>query len=170
MIEPLKIFLDTSLVIAVILTENPKSPGNGLFRLGAEGLLDIRISPDVLREAEQVLIAQAGENVERGRRLVARLAETLALAGAATTPQPNEDTIQRCIEYTRYRPDARVVAAAIEADVEVLVTYDRQHLLNNPAIRPPNTRFVVMSGGEALEWAKDQIKMRAREQARAKKL
>ena len=169
MIDLPKVFFDTSLLIATTISENPQSPGKGLFRLGAESLLDIRVSPDVLREAEQVLIAEAGDDIERGRRWVARLAESLALAGAATTAPPNETTIRECIVYTNYRPDAKVVAAAVEADVEVLVAYDKQHLLNNPLIRPPNTRFVVMSGGEALEWAMDQIKTRAREQATRKK-
>ncbi|MGO8673379.1 MAG: PIN domain-containing protein [Capsulimonadaceae bacterium] len=170
MIDLPKVFLDTSLLIAVTITENPMSPGRGLFRLGVEELLDLRISPDVLREAEQVLIEEAGPDATKGRRWVARLAENLAASHVATTVSPNESTVQVCMRYTHYRPDAKILAAAIEADVDVVVAYDRQHLLNNPMIRPPNTRFVVMSGGEALEWAVDQIKTRAREQATAQKV
>jgi predicted nucleic acid-binding protein len=164
MIDPPKIFLDTSLIIAMTMAENPKSPGRGLFRLAVEGFLDLRISPDVLREAEQVLKEEAGSDSVKGSNWVARLAENLASANVATTEAPSEVTVQLCMQYTKYRPDAKIIAAAMEADADIVVSYDRQHLLNNAMIRPPNTRFIVMSGGEALEWAIDQIKTRAREQ------
>ena len=55
-----------------------------------------------------------------------------------------------------------MLAAAIERDCEAFVTYDRQHLLNNPDIGPPHTRIVVMTGGEALDWAVDQVSVRSR--------
>lgn len=158
-LAPPKLFLDTSLIIAAILSENPDSPGRRLFKMGEVELVHLWVSRDALRETEGVLQRLTGEDYPTFRAI---LAETLVLANVATTAAPDQTTIQRCLDLTNYAPDAQVLAAAIERDCEVLVTYDKQHLLKNPKIGPPNTRLVVMSGGEALDWAVDQVKTRAR--------
>lgn len=154
-----KIFLDTALIIAALWAEDPASPGRRLFKMGEVGLVHLEISRHILRETEGVLKRLAGEDYEAIKVL---LAENLALANVATVSDPNEETIQMCLALTNYRPDAIALAAALERGCEVFVTYDKTHLLQNPKIGPPNTRLVVMSGGEALDWAIDQVKTRAR--------
>ena len=158
-LNPPKLFLDTALILAAILSENPASPGRRLFKMGEVGLIQLRVSRHVLRETEGVLRRLAGEAYEE---MKVALAENLALANVATAMDPSAETVERCVALTNYRPDAIALAAAVEQDCEIFVTYDKQHLLNNPNLGPPNTRLVVMSGGEALEWAVDQVKTRAR--------
>ena len=158
-LAPPKLFLDTSLIIASILSESSSSPGLRLFKMGEVGLIDLRVSHDVIRECEGVLRGLAGEQYPEFQVL---LAENLVLANVVTTSDPASATIQRCTRITRYAPDAKVLAAAIDDDCEVLVAYDKEHLLHNPAIGPPNTRLVVMSGREALDWALDQVSTRSR--------
>ena len=157
-LAPPKLFLDAALILAAILSENPASPGRRLFKMGEVGLIQLRVSRHVLRETEGVLRRLAGEAYEETK---VALAENLALANVATAMDPSAETVERCVALTNYRPDA-IAPAAVEQDCEVFVTYDKQHLLNNPNLGPPNTRLVVMSGGEALEWAVDQVKTRAR--------
>jgi predicted nucleic acid-binding protein len=154
-----KLFLDTSLIIAATLSENPDSPGRRLFKMGEVGLVDLRISRDVIRECEGVLCRLVGADYQGFQAI---LAESLVLANVAVAADPHTSTVQTCAQITTYLPDGRVLAAAIEQDCEVLVAYDKEHLLKNPKIGPPNTRLVVMSGGEALEWAIDQISTRSR--------
>jgi predicted nucleic acid-binding protein len=154
-----KLFLDTSVIIAATLSENSASPGRRLFKMGEVGLVSLWVSYDVIREAENVL---KGIGLQNYLRLQAVLAESLVLANVATTADPSESTIQMCVGLTNYRPDAKVLAAAIERDCEVLVAYDKKHLLANPGIGPPNTKIVVMAGGEALDWAIDQVQTRSR--------
>ena len=158
-LAPPRLLLDTSLIIAATLSESPSSPGRRLFKMGEVGLIDLRVSRDVLRETEGVLKRLTGDDYQEFQAI---LAENLVLANIATTADPSLDTVQWCARITRYLPDARVLAAAIELDCEVLVAYDKEHLLKNPSIGPPNTRIVVMSGGEALEWAIDQVTTRSR--------
>ena len=159
-LSPPKLFLDAALLVAALFSENPaESPGYGLFKLGEASLIDLYTSQDALREAQGVLQALLGEGAERVKVL---LAENLAMANVAVTPPPNESTVIQCLGLTNYRPDAKVLAAAIERDCEVFVTYDKTHLLRNPRIGPPNTRLVVMTGGEAKAWAIDQIRVRSR--------
>lgn len=158
-LDPPKLSLDASLIIAALLSDNPASPGRRLFKMGEVGLISLWVSGHTLRETEGVLQRLTGDDYPRFKII---LAENLVLANIATTADPDEATIQMCAGLTNYRPDAKVLAAAIERNCEVLVTYDKEHLLKNPKIGPPNTRLVVMSGGEALEWAVDQVRTRAR--------
>lgn len=166
-LAPPKLFLDAALMVAALFSENrSKSPGYGLFKLGEVGLVDLYTSEDALRETQGVLQTLLGEEAERVKVL---LAENLALGNIAVTPPPSEDTVRQCDALTQYRPDARVLAAALERDCEVFVTYDKAHLLKNPKIGPPNTRLVVMTGGEAKAWAIDQIGVRSRLKAERKR-
>lgn len=158
-LAPPKIFLDASLIIAALLSDDPASPGRRLFKMGEVSLITLWTSRHILRETEGVLRGITGQDYPKLRAV---LAESLVVANVATTADPDEATIQMCVGLTNYRPDAEVPAAAIERDCEVLVSYDKMHLLRNPQIGPPNTRLVVMSGGEALDWAVDQVKTRAR--------
>ena len=107
---------------------------------------------------------------ETSERVKVFLGENLAMANVLVTRPPSEATVQQCVGITNYRPDAKVLAAAIERDCEVFVTYDKKHLLQNPRIGPPNTRIVVMSGGEAKAWAIDQISVRSRLKAQQNRL
>jgi len=158
-LEPPKLFLDTSLIIAAMLSETSQSPGMRLFKMAEVQLINLWVSHDVLRESESILREFARKNYPVKQ---AELAENMVRANVGTTSDPNTETVRECVHITAYLPDAKVLAAAIEQDCEVLVAYDKQHLLKNPKIGPPNTRLVVMSGGEALEWAIDQVSTRSR--------
>lgn len=70
----------------------------------------------------------------------------------ATTPEPSEATIVQCEALTGYRPDARILAAAMECAADVLVTFDSAHLLGNPKIAPPEVAVLVMNAKDCLEW------------------
>ena len=82
-----------------------------------------------MREAQGVLQALLGGDSKRVKVL---LAENPAMANIAIAPPPSEVMVLQCLDLTHYRPDARVLAAAIERDFEVLVTYDKTHLLKIP--------------------------------------
>lgn len=155
-----KLFLDAALIISSMFSQKDDSPRKGIFKLGEAQLVYLYTSQDALNEAQTVLQDLLNTDYDTVKVL---LAENLILANVSITNTPDERLIRTCIEYTKYRPDAKVLAVAIEVDCEVLVTYDKQHLLNNPNIGHPNTRIVVMSGGEAFTWAKDQIITRARQ-------
>ncbi len=166
-LSPPQLFLDAALMVAVLFSENPSmSPGFGLFKLGEAGLVDLSTSEDVLRETHGVLQSLLGDDSERVKVL---LAENLAMGNVAITLPPSDSTVSQCLAITNYGLDARVLAAAIERGCEVFVTYDKKHLLKNPMIGPPHTRIFVMTGGEAKAWAIDQISVRSRLKAEAKR-
>src|SRR2546423_492273 len=97
-----RLFWDSSGLISAIMSPTDRSPGRKLLRLGEAGLADMRVDREVLGDCERVL--------RRIRpHLVKQLASILYQANIATTLDPNEETIQQCIEMTGYLPDARVL-------------------------------------------------------------
>jgi hypothetical protein len=58
---------------------------------------------------------------------------------------------------TGYRNDAKILAAAEECLADVLVTWDRQHLLDNPLISPPDTHCRAKSPADALDWRRRRL-------------
>ncbi|MGI4787635.1 MAG: hypothetical protein ACRYFS_02165 [Janthinobacterium lividum] len=166
-LSPPSLFLDAALVVAILFSEDTAaSPGFGLIKLGEANLVRLDTSGDVLHEAQRVLQVLLQTDKETIKILVA---EILTLGNVAITSPPNDETVKQCLGITNYLPDARILAAAIERDCEVFVTYDKKHLLKNPLIGPPNTRIVVMTGGEAKAWAIDQISVRSRLKAEQKR-
>jgi len=154
-----RLFLDTSVLISVALSSRENPPGRYFFEMAAHNLIDIVVSRDVTAELEGVLRSIVPD---RAPLLIALLAENLVTSRAINAAEPHEDTVSECLKLTNYRPDARLVAAASETACEVLVSLDRQHLLDNLSIRPPAIKLVVMDVREALDWCKDQVSLRSR--------
>jgi predicted nucleic acid-binding protein len=146
MVEPRKprVFLDSSALIAAIMSPSDNSVTRQMLRLGELGAIDLRISREVIRDAEAIIR-------RRDPQLLPLVAVMIDAANIATTLDPGERTIDDCLELTGYRPDARVLAAAVECDADLFVTFDTVHFLQNPLIGPPRTRLRVMKPYEALE-------------------
>jgi predicted nucleic acid-binding protein len=154
-----RLFLDTTVLIALALSTRENPPGRYFLEMAMYGLVDIVVSRNVLTEVEGVLRHRLPDDA---KEMMAEVAENLVMAHATTAAQPNADTIEECFKLTGYRPDAKIVAAALETACEVLVTNDTTHLLGNPKIGPPAMKLVVMSPAEALRWCKDQVSTRSR--------
>ena len=164
--KPPKVFLDTTVLVAAALTESPTSPNRTFFKLGALGYVDLRVSSGVLSEAERVLEAV---DSEQAVALKFELAQILEWSRVGVAADPSEETVADCHRLTKYKPDARVLATAVETDCDVLVSSDKKHLLNNPDIEPPNTKLVVMSVPEALDWLQDRLLTDVAEQKKKRK-
>ena len=158
-----RVFLDTTILIALALSTREHPPGRYFFEMAIHGLIDLVVSRNVTSEMEGVLRDRAPD---RAPKLIAMIAENLILAGVIHAAEPNEETVDTCLNLTSYRPDAKVIAAAIETACEVFVTTDAEHLLRNPKIGSPKTRVVVMDVQEALVWCQDQISTRSRYRTR----
>ena len=149
-----KLFWDSSGLIAAIMSSNENSAGRLLLKLGEAGVVDMRVSREVLSDCDRVL---------RSRRpaLVKQLAVLLHQANIATALDPNSETIAHCIEMTGYEPDARVLAAAVDCDADLFLTQDTVHFLQNPLIGPPDTKLRVVTLPQALEWVRIYLKTSA---------
>jgi predicted nucleic acid-binding protein len=144
-----RLLWDSSALIDAVLAP-AESPYYELLDLGESGAIDMRISTDVLRESERIV-------GRYGRDLLSLLAIVLADANFATTPAPANSTVDHCMRLTGYRNDAKIVAAAEECLADILVTWDRQHFLDNPLISPPDTHCRAKSPVAALDWCRHRL-------------
>jgi len=155
-----KVFLDSSGFLSAVITPRESTPREStprestprestpiyrLVMLGEQEVIDLRISREVISDVERFI---------RGRNpaLLPKVAEIIDKGRMAITSEPNEDTIVLCKALTGYRPDARILAAAIECAADVLVTFDSTRLLGNPSIKPPEVAVMVMNAKDCLEW------------------
>lgn len=113
-------------------------------------MIEMRLSRDVLADLEYVVS-------KRKPALVKDLALLLDRANFDPVPDPNDETVDHCDRLTGYRPDARVLAAAIECDADIFITTDKVHFIGNPLIGPPETKVRVMNPGEALDWCRYRL-------------
>ncbi len=139
------LFLDSNALILALITVNVGHAIRRLLALGEQGVLDLRVSREVIGDVERFARV-------RNPDLLPRLALLMAQADIAPTAAPSEETVLFCETLTGYRPDTRVLAAAIECGADVLVTRDAEHLLGNPKIVPPAVTLLVMNDQECLDW------------------
>lgn len=140
-----RVFLDSSGLISAVITPRERTPLARLIMLGEQSVIDLRLSREVISDTERF--------VQRyNATLLPKLAAVIDQGRMAITPEPNEGTIARCEALTGYRPDARILAAAIECAADVLVTFDKTHLLGNPKIMPPTVSVIVMNAQDCLDW------------------
>ncbi len=153
-----RVFWDSSEIITAIYSKKPHTAARQLLQLGDLGFVDMRYCRDVVRDVQYL--------VQKSRlELMPELALILDRADfAGELAQPAPETVDACMSMTAYRPDARVLACAMECDADVFVTTDKQHFLGNPLIGPPATRCRVMTPHEALEWVQEELRRQAVEE------
>lgn len=141
-----RLFLDTSALFAGLWSET--GGARALLQLGEAGWVELCVSREVLGELERTLRRKAPE-------LMGTMALILDRARVVVWPSPPPKTVARAERWTRHAGDAHIVAAALEARVEYLVTLDQAHLLDNEALEK-NLPFPVGTPGSALAWLRDR--------------
>ena len=148
-----RVFLDSSGLISAVITPRERTPLARLIMLGEQFVIDLRLSREVISDTERF--------VQRHNAvMLPKLAAVIDQGRMAITPAPSEDTITRCEALTGYRPDALILAAAVECAADVLVTFDKTHLLGNPKIKPPASAVMVMNAQQCLDWCFAQWRSR----------
>lgn len=106
-----------------------------LIRLGLQGQVQLIVSPDVLEETIRNLTRKAPEKVEAYQSL-------LELLQLEITADPAVELVKSVETYVVAK-DAPIVAAAIQAAPDYLVTYDRKHLIEPPEVSQQSSLTIV---------------------------
>jgi predicted nucleic acid-binding protein len=114
------IFLDTSVVFAAVLS--PTGGARKLFQLGEAGILKLIIGPGVLRECDEVVRRKAPATLPV-------LAQLLDIGRVEITQAASPISMEMALSIVEYEPDARVLAEAISARPDWLITHDKEHFL-----------------------------------------
>lgn len=142
---PPKVFLDTSVIFAAVLS--PQGGARMVFHLGESRLAHLWIGRQVLKECQAVIQRKAADSLP-----------LLALFLDTAEVQIGTEASAAALEYARrlvtYPPDAFVLAEAIEIKPDWFLTHDHRHFLKSPI---GNLPFQVGSPGDFLTWFRDNL-------------
>lgn len=136
-----RVFIDASVWFAASLS--PTGASALTLELAKRQRIHVVASRLILREAERNLRAKGV------RHDVQRLHRWLAVVRLQIVPTPPDHVLAR-YEADIHPKDVPVLAAALEADVDYLVTLDRRHFFTS-AVRARAGRVKVLTPGDLLK-------------------
>jgi predicted nucleic acid-binding protein len=141
-----RIFADTSVLFSAVLSEI--GGARQLLKLGEASVIALWVGPTVLAELDAVLERKSPTSKQR-------LALLLDRAGVQIGPAPAPSDQKRAQTIVTYPPDAEIVAEALAAQADYLVSLDRQHLVGNPQAEA--LPFPVGTPGDCLAWLRARL-------------
>ena len=145
--ERTRVFIDTSVLFAAVLSAAGGS--RLILKLGEAGVLRIMVSRQVLREADGVLRRKAPD----AAALFGLLLDQADVQVGTTAPRAQVEELK---ERVGHPGDAQIVADAMRAKVDYLVTLDKRHLLGNAALSR-HLPFPVGTPGDLLAHLRQQL-------------
>ncbi|MFT4036920.1 MAG: PIN domain-containing protein [Thermomicrobiales bacterium] len=137
----LRVFLDTSVLIASALSD--RGTARALTKMIGSGRCDGYVSPYVLDETRRNLMQKAPAAALELNGVLAQLSLSLSI--------PTDALILQVAQSVEVK-DAPVVAAALAAGVDALVTFDKKHLLNCAPEIEAAFGLAVVDPGVILAW------------------
>lgn len=120
-----------------------------ILRLAESGVVELVISSQIIAEAEGALRRRAPE-------VLGHLALLLDRARCQVVTNPTLEQVKAWQSVISYLPDAAVLAAALAAQADYLVTLDRRHFLENSVLMtsPP---LPIGTPDDFLVWFRDKV-------------
>ncbi len=134
------VFVDTSVWIAAVLSARGAS--FAVLGLARERRIDIASSKDVFDEAVRNLGLKYPDRLNSFHKVFYLIRPTFAV--------PQKETILAAAAMV-HADDAMILAAAIEADADALVTLDKKHFLNLPELET-RVGFPIIRPEALLRW------------------
>lgn len=143
----LDLFLDSSALFAGVVSA--KGAARALLIMGEAELVVITISEQVVTETERAVARKVP-------RALTTYRETLRSSGLRIVRDPAPEKVQAHLDIISHQVDVPIVVAAMEAQVDYLVSFNRRHFIDDPGVA---TRSGLRIGtpGDALAWVRDRL-------------
>jgi len=144
---PPSVFLDTSAIFSALWSAT--GGARELLKLSEANAIRSTVSSYVLEETDGVLRRKSGE----------RMGELVLLLDDARleiVPASDQTHENLCLGLLDYANDAKVIAAAWQAEVDYFVTLDRQHFLDNERLKMA-VPFPIGTPGDCLAWLRVRL-------------
>ncbi len=142
-----KLFFDSSALIAGVLSRTGAACVLMLF--SEQGKLDLLISEHVIEECERSLARKAPAALPAFRNTLKDIQPKIVTA-------PTSEELQPCLYMISDPTDAPILAAAIKAKVDFLVTHNRRHFLDDPKVAE-KSGLKIGTPGDALAWIRENL-------------
>ena len=146
--SPPRVFLDSCVLIEGLVA--PWSASRGLLILGRSSLFAFVLAAIVIEETERVLISRLADRYGGGRRLKEDFDLLLARLHIERVSHASRQQVKEAQKWIRHRNDAPVLAAAVLAKPDWLVTDNTHHFSSSVALR---TGLRIVTPVELLEAA-----------------
>jgi predicted nucleic acid-binding protein len=142
------LFFDSSAVVAGAVSTS--GAVNALFMLAVAEEITITISEQVVIESERALALKSPHSLPNYRDLL-----RMAKPRIVRIPAPKE--VAKYHSIISDPTDAPILAAAIKAGVDYLVTLNRKHFLDDPEVAE-KSGLRIGTPGDALAWVREQMR------------
>jgi len=136
-----RVFVDSNVIFSAVLSKS--GAPRRILRLAAGGVIHLFISQQVEQEVRRNLKQKAPQVVHLYPLL-------LQEANIIMVRDPSEETVREVLPYVRYLPDAMILAATKEAEVDFFVTGDVKHFLSAAEVKN-HVAFGILSPAEFLQ-------------------
>lgn len=141
------LFFDSSALVAGIVSE--RGAARALLLMAEARLLTITVSTQVIVESERAIARKAP------RALVA-FRDAIRYTGLRIQYDPSPEQANAHQDVIAHPPDVPIVVAAMQAGVDYLVTLNRRHFVDDPAVSA-RSGLRIGSPGDALAWVRERI-------------
>jgi len=128
-----RVFVDTSVLFAAAYSAT--GAARDLLKFAIEKRVQVILSQDVLTETERNLARKAPAKLEIYQQF-------LTLIEPEIVDRPGKEVVWEIEQYVAQK-DAPIIAAAIAAQPDYLVTYDRKDLLDKPEVAEKSGLMIV---------------------------
>jgi predicted nucleic acid-binding protein len=139
--------MDSSALFAGISSASGAS--RALLILAEGGVIAITVSEQVLTETERALARKAP-------RALAPYREALRGTGLRIVRDPSPETVNRHEDIIAHQADVPIVVAAMQAQVDYLVTLNRRHFVDDPTVAA-RSGIRIGAPADALTWVRGQL-------------
>jgi predicted nucleic acid-binding protein len=141
------LFFDSSALFAGVISASGAS--RALLLLAEAGVLTITVSAQVLAETERAVARKVP-------RALLDLRSALRSTGLRLVQDPTAGDVEADRGILRHEADVPILVAAMKAGVDYLVTLNRRHFLDDPAVAV-RAGLSIGTPGEALAWVRAQL-------------
>ncbi len=130
----LRVFLDSSVLFSAAYSSTGSS--RDLIREAIRGNLTLVVSPEVLDETQRNL-------EQKAPHVLGSYLTLLSLSKPEITETPSKEEVWEAEKYV-HQKDSFVIAAAKRFNPDYFVTWDREHLLEDPTVAEGSGLTILM--------------------------
>lgn len=141
------LFLDSSAFFAGVVS--PTGAARALLLLAEAGLIALTISEQVVAETERAVARKVPSALAYYR-------EALHGTGVRLVRDPSPEEVAAYADIISHQADVPIVVAAMKAQVDYLVTFNRRHFIDDPSVAVRSGLRIGTPGG-ALAWVREHL-------------
>jgi len=143
----ISLFLDSSALFSGIASS--QGAARALLLLGETDQISLIISEQVVTETERAVARKLPGVINEFRRAVLS-------SKARIVSDPSGDEVQSNLDLIADPTDVPILLAAMRSHADFLVTLNRRHFLEDPAVAE-RAGLPIGTPGDALSWVKSQL-------------